>query len=971
MPKVTQTIKFRNQRRLRERRNPWARIGLGFGIILSIFLAVSGLIGSWYYASLTRNLPSVEVLPSLLEPPDGMMLQPTRFYDRLHENVILELENPAAVGRQYLYVGDSGQVGKDQLPLDLINATISVYEPGFWTSPGYTLIGLYEGTHPTLAQRLVSDLVLDSEPPSIQRNIRERLLAAQITAQFGRKKILEWYLNSVQYGDLIYGADAGARTYFGKSANELNLAEASMLTAISEMPAINPVSGSQILQDQQRKVIDSMLANRTINSSEAQKALLKNLKIHAKQETQSFAPAFTDLVLFQLSTVIPLDRIRRGGYEIVTSLDYDFQEQASCASHAQVDRLEENGEQLSNLDSTSCEAAQLLPTLQLDENGPVQDIKINLVIQDPRSGQILALLGDDSSEMVPAYPEKHTAGTILSPFLYLTAFTRGMSPATMIWDIPQIREYEGLVINQAGSTAELDSSYHGPVRLRTAFVNDYFAAASNVLQQVGIDNVWLTEKRFGMNTPESVTGPKATLRDLYAQPISLVSAVQAYGVLANQGIMAGQLDINGYTGTDADGLNPTSILRVMGVDGKIWLDWAIPQSRPIINPQLAYLVTNILGDENARWPSLGHPNSLEIGRPAAAKLGETNDGNVSWAIGYIPQLAVGVWMGSENGGSGGLSADIPAGLWHAIMQYSSKHMAVQDFTVPEGISVIQVCDPSGLLVSELCPSIVQEIFLAGNEPTQVDNLYKKFFINRESETLATIFTPSDMLAQKVYMVVPPEAEAWADEAGLPTPPDTYDDIYTAHAPYEYARITQPQQFNHISGQINIIGTAAGNNFSYYRLQVGKGLNPQEWIQIGVDNENPVNDGILGTWDTDDLEGMFVLQLLVVYQDQRVERDFLQVTIDNTIPQVSIVTPIDSEVIIFDKSESIMMQVDANDNLVMERVEFYVDGSLQSTLFGEPFIILWPSIIGEHILNVKVYDLAGNVNEAEVSFSVIK
>ena len=403
---------------------------------------------------------------------------------------------------------------------------------------------------------------------------------------------------------------------------EINLTEASMLTAISEIPAISPLSGSQILQDQQEKVIDSMLANRMINPGEAQKALLKNIKFQAQQETHSVAPAFTDFALMQLSSVLPLDRIRRGGYEIVTSLDYDLQKQATCASQAQLDRLEGNVEQFTNLDGSTCEAAQLLPTLQLNENGSLQDVIVNLVIQDPRSGQVLALVGNDSSDMVPAYPEKHPAGTILSPFLYLTAFTRGLSPGTMLWDIPQDEEYDRLVIDQAGTDEELDGSYHGPVSLRTAFVNDYFAAASNVLQQVGIDNVWLTEKRFGIDTPELDTGSKATLRDLYSQPISLVNGVQAYGVLANQGIMAGQLDKNGMPGTDAYGLSPTSILRVTGVDGKMWLDWSIPQSRAIINPQLAYLATNVLSDENARWPSLGHPNSLEIGRPAAAKLGD-------------------------------------------------------------------------------------------------------------------------------------------------------------------------------------------------------------------------------------------------------------------------------------------------------------------------------------------------------------
>jgi membrane peptidoglycan carboxypeptidase len=971
MPSVSQTIKFRNRRRFREKRNPWMRIGLVLGIVFSIFLAVAGLIGFWYYANLTRNLPSVEALPSLLDPPDGTMLHPTRLYDRSHQQILLTLENPAAAGRQYLYVGDDGQAGKDQFPQNLIDATIAEYEPDFWTSPGFTLSGLSEGTHATLAQRLVSDLVLDNEPPSIQRNIRERLLAAQITAQFGRKKILEWYLNSVQYGYLIYGADAAARVYFGKSANELNLAEVSMLTAISEMPAISPLSGSQILQDQQENVIDSMVTNRMINPGEAQKALLKNIRFQAQQETHSFAPAFTDFALTQLSTVLPIDRIRRGGYEIVTSLDYDLQKQAACAVQAQVDRLEGNGAQFTNLDGSTCEAAQLLPTIQPNENHSLQDVRVNLVIQDPSSGQILALVGDSTTDTVPAYPEKHPAGTIISPFLYLTAFARGMGPGTLLWDIPENGEPELQVTDQTDINEGPDNTYHGPVRLRIAFANDYLASASNVLQQVGFDNVWLTEKRFGINTSELDMDSTKTVTELYSQPISLVNAVQAYGVLANQGIMAGTPDQNDLAGAGTYGLSPTSILRFLGDDGNVLLDWSNPQSRPIISSQLAYLVTNVLSDENARRLSLGHPNSLEIGRPAAAKLGETYVNNSAWAIGYIPQLVVGIWMGDQIEGSGGISTDIPAGLWHAIMQYSSKHMAVQDFSVPEGISLLQVCDPSGLLVSDQCPSIVQEVFLSGNEPTQVDNLYQKFFINRESESLATIFTPSNMLTEQVYMVVPPEAEAWAEQAGLPIPPDTYDDIYVAQAPSEYARITYPQQFTHISGQINITGTAAGSDFLYYRLQEGKGLNPQEWIQIGEDNEQPVYDGKLGTWDTQDLEGLFVLQLLVVYQDQRVERDILQVTIDNTIPQIRIISPIAGEKIIYTPGDSIMMQVEVVDNLVLERVEFYMDGSLESILLGEPFIILWPSMLGEHTLMVKAYDLAGNTSHNEVSFSVIK
>ncbi len=163
------------------------------------------------------------------------MFQPTRLYDRTHEHVILTLENPAAAGKQYLYVGKNGQASLDQVSQDLVDATITELDPQFWHHPGYTFGGIYEGNHPTLAQRLISDLVLVDESPSVKRNIRERLLAAQVTAKYGREKVLEWYLNIAQFGELIYGADAAARAYYGKPATDLTLAEAAMLTALARI----------------------------------------------------------------------------------------------------------------------------------------------------------------------------------------------------------------------------------------------------------------------------------------------------------------------------------------------------------------------------------------------------------------------------------------------------------------------------------------------------------------------------------------------------------------------------------------------------------------------------------------------------------------------------------------------------------------------------------------------------------------
>jgi membrane carboxypeptidase/penicillin-binding protein len=972
MPTVSQTVKFRNQKRLKNKRSPWAGIGLGLGIFICVFMALVVSLASWYYASLTRNLPSVEVLPSLLDPSNGTLLQPSQIYDRSGEHILLTLENPSAAGKHFLQVGRDNQTGEQYFSQYLIDATVAEFEPGFWTSPGISLAGMVEGEHPTLAQRLISDLVLDGEPASLQRNIRERLLAAQITSLYGRETVLEWYLNSAQYGEMIYGADAASRAYFGKSASDLNLAEAAMLTAICEIPMVSTESASQLLVEQQKKVINSMLTNEVVNPDEAQKALLKNLTFNVIDSAQSLAPAFTELVLMQLGSELPLERILRGGYDIVTSIDYDLQTQAVCATQAQVDQILGNAGQATALDDSTCEAAQLLPTLQSNGESQIQDVSVNLIIQDPSSGQILAMIGGESNGNIPSLPETHPSGTIISPFLYLTAFTRGMSPSTLLWDIPQNGDIEGLTAIEQDPSVGTSHAYHGPVRLRTAFINDYYSAASTVLQQVGLDNVLLTEKRFGINTLEPIEGLESTIGDLYAQSISLLDGVQAYAVLANQGTMAGQPLSASEPLSQPVGLHPNSILQVKGVDGKLWLDRTIPQYQSIIDPQLAYLTTNVLSDETGRWPSLGHPNSFEIGRPAAAKGGNTESGREAWAIGYVPQLVVGVWMGSGGDDNQYISSDMPAGLWHAVMQYATKNMPVQEFKMPEGINLVQVCDPSGLLVSDLCPSIVQEVFLIGTEPTQVDNLYQKFYINRDSGHLATIFTPLDMLAEEVYMVVPPHAQAWAEDAGMSIPPDNYDVIYAAHAPSsQFANITKPLMFDHVHGRINLNGTAAGPGFSFYRLQVGNGLNPQQWIQIGEDEEQPVNNGILGTWDTADLQGLYIVQLLVVYQDQRVERDLLQITIDNHAPDVKIITPTDGEEFVFIQGESIMLQAEAEDDLVVDHIEFYINGILESTLYQPPHIILWQSRLGHHTLTVKAYDLAGNSSEVEITFIVGK
>jgi membrane peptidoglycan carboxypeptidase len=306
------------------------------------------------------------------------------------------------------------------------------------------------------------------------------------------------------------------------------------------------------------------------------------------------------------------------------------------------------------------------------------------------------------------------------------------------------------------------------------------------------------------------------------------------------------------------------------------LDWETPEARSIVTPALAYIMTNVLSDETARWPSFGQSNALEIGRPAGVKVGQTADGRDAWVVGYTPSYVVVTWTNVRGEGVS-LSPRFPGVLWNALMGYASRDVPADGWTLPQGVTPITVCDPSGMLPTSECPNLVTEVFLNGNEPIQADDLYREFAVNRETGLLATVFTPPELIEKRVYLLVPENARDWARSAGLEIPPASYDAIQ-APPVNPNANITAPELFADVTEVVKIIGTASGEDFEYYRVQVGKGLNPQEWIQLGSDVTMPVESGVLAEWDTKGLSGLYAVQLLVVRNDQRVDTAVIQVTI---------------------------------------------------------------------------------------------
>ena len=835
MPSTIPILRARRERRLTRQRASKARtrnLFVSAGMILSLLIAVLIIAAAFAYVNLTRDLPSTQILPALLSPPNGLLLQPTRIYDRTRQNVLFTFA-PDDSPRRYIPLSETNP---QHLPESLANAVIALRDRDFWEHPGYSLrtITNYE-LHPTLAQRLVFELLLFDEPPSLRRALRERMLAAQVTARYGRTQILEWYLNSTNFGRYAFGAENASQLYFGKSAVELSTFESAILAAVGDSPSLNPFDAPQTALERGRATVHEMQFQGLLSVEAAKNALGESPLFQTPPAPQPQpAAAFTNLLLTQLDSQFPRERIERGGLMIVSTLDYNLQKDAACITAFYTARLA--GLPDPNL---QCEALRFLPVLP--PAGNVADSSASAIVTDPKNGQILAVVGETFRALETPLVSAYDPGSALDTFVYLTAFTRGLSPASLIWDIPG----KATVQNR-------DGDYHGPLRLRVALANDYRAPTAQLLDQMGAENVRRIASSFGVS------------RD--AQ-LSLLEAAGAYGVFAQQGVYFGQELADGE-------FQPVTILRVEGNDGSLWLDWSTPQVKPILTRGLAYLMNHALSDESARWESLGQPNVTEIGRPAGVKLGQTDDARNTWAIGYSPSRVVVVWTGARL--ESDLSAQVPAVLWNGLMQLASQNLPRDGWSIPADVSVINVCDPSGMLPTADCPNLVSEVFLNGNEPIQPDTMFRKYAVNQETGLLATVFTLPQLVEERVYLVVPPEARSWAEGAGLEIPPATYDVIQPPRF-NENVNITSPALFSEISGAVQIEGTAAGDDFVSYRVLVGQGLNPEEWIQVAMGNE-PVTNGVLTEWDTAGLRGLYAVQLQVVRSDQRVDTALIQLTV---------------------------------------------------------------------------------------------
>jgi membrane peptidoglycan carboxypeptidase len=944
IPRITNNRTSRRHKRDHSLAARLSRFGLGFAAVLSVLLIAAVVWVSFIYSQFSSDLPSIDALPVLLDGSEGQFQQPTRIYARDGQTLLLTLANPNAEDAVYLPLKD--------IPQHMQDATLAASDPDFWQHHGFHL--QIDGRQLTLAQRLVQELLLWGENGKDGYDLRLSLLAAQATSKYGRQSILEWYLNSADYGQMAYGVDEAARVYFGKPATDLTLAEAAMLAATAEAPALNPIDAPDIAIQRQGAVLQTMLGLGFISTEEALNANASPIQVQSRAtHTESAAPEFADYLLAQLYALFGHSRVARGGLVVVSSLDMDLQQEAQCAVQVQLARL--HGEiPLSQLGDNDCEAARLLPTMNANQVSTAPDIEAGVVVLEPSTGQILAMIGDPL--------QGHTPGSVLTPFVYLTAFTRGLSPAGLVWDIP------GSLPPGLGDVENSDGEFHGPMRIRTALANDYLVPALSTLMQMGPTNVWRTAQQSGLASLPLYYDNMAYRLLLDAGDVDLLEVTQAYNMLGNQGKLVGQP----FSPMQGAPISSYTIDKVRDSSGRTLLDWSQPQLQAVVSPQLAYLVTDVLSDELARQPAYGHPNILEIGRPAAVKTGQSTSRDSVWTVGYTPQYTIGVWVGlpqPHNNAETEISPLAAAGLWHALMKSALIDQAPIAWEESLGISHVNVCDPSGLLPTADCPNVVEEVFLSGTEPQQEDNLYKTYLVNRQTGRLATVHTPSEFVDEQVFLDVPPEALEWARQAGLAVPPEDYDVIFNPVEGLGPVAITSPQMFDYISGIVEVMGRANLEGMQYYRLQIGEGLYPRQWLQIGNDISSLVEDGLLVTWDTTGLDGLYAVQLLVVAQDQSVQETTIQVTVDNIKPVVEITLPSAGQVIASSEARSLTFQAQVTDNIGVAQVEFYLDGGKLSQLTETPYAVPWQGTVGEHELRVVATDLAGNRGETSVKFNV--
>ncbi|HIP70695.1 MAG TPA: PBP1A family penicillin-binding protein, partial [Anaerolineae bacterium] len=670
------------------------RFALAGGMFVMVFAAISLFLVVLGYRSIAGGLPDVSELEAKVSQFETAVI-----YDR-NGNELYALADPNT--------GNRTRVSLAQISPTVISATIATEDARFYENPGFDPIGIsraivqaaQEGEvvsgASTITQQLVRAVLLDEEERAqitFRRKVREIILAAEMANTYPKDQILELYLNEIYYGNLAYGIEAAAQTYFGKPAGDLTLAEASLLAGLPQAPAAwDPYTAPQLAIGRQSEVLTQMVAEGYITQAEAQAALNEtNAFIYnmTPPATTLRYPHFTLTALQQAEEMLGAQNIYRGGLRIFTTIDPGAQQLAEAT------------------------VANAQPNIQAAGANNAA-----MVVMEPSSGEILALVGsvDFDDETIDGQVNMVLAprqtGSAIKPLVYLSAMERGWTPATLIWDVPTSFPNG---TNPPYEPKNYDDRFHGPIRLRPALGNSYNIPAVKALEYVGVCNFIDNAQKLGVDLQDEGCAELGQPRShglslaLGGGEISPLEMAAAFGTFANQGVFN----------------EPFTIRRIEDRNGEIIFERqpTDPAAGQVVRPEHAYLLSDILSDNNARQPAFGLNNPLVIpGHRVAAKTGTSGtdrfDVRDAWTIGFTPEVVTAVWVGNTDNqpiGEGQSGTQVAAPIWNAFMRQYLINRAPVDFIRPFGIIDVEICADSGTRSGPGCRSRLIERF-AGDQP---------------------------------------------------------------------------------------------------------------------------------------------------------------------------------------------------------------------------------------------------------------
>ncbi len=588
-------------------------------------------------------------LPDPTKIGERQIIESTKIFDRTGEILLYDIH-----GEEKRTV-----IPFENIPQYVKDATIVIEDDNFYHHFGIDVAGIiraaitnFRGNRisqggSTISQQYIKNAFLGGSHAqrTYARKIKEAILTLLLERKYSKDEILSHYLNQVPYGSNAYGIEAASQTFFNKPAEELSLAEATLLAALPQSPSYFSPYGYHVdeLKERQYNILERMVKFSYITEKEAQEA----------RETELTYSAPGDLKAHHFVTMIQeyLEKqynylyadINSAGLKVYTTVDWDLQQLAEEVVIEGVERNEKN----------------------------YRATNAALVAIDPKTGQLLALVGSKDygeNQFNVATSPYRQPGSSFKPFAYAAAFQKGYTPETIIYDLetnfgkfgPPGEEKEYIPQNY-------DSKFRGPVTMRQALAQSLNVPSVKTLYLAGIDETIKLAQDMGITTLKDRKSYGLSLV-LGGGEVKLLDETVAYSVFASNGLKH----------------SLSMILKIEDADGNI-LEQYKDEPEQVLEEQVAKQINDILSDEATRASMMGSHSKLYLpGRPAAAKTGTTQDYSDGWTIGYTPSLVAGVWAGNNEftdkmkKGAAGLYVAAP--IWNDFMMkaYEIKNESEDD-----------------------------------------------------------------------------------------------------------------------------------------------------------------------------------------------------------------------------------------------------------------------------------------------------